>query len=188
MIDSERNISTNDAEATANLHEILRERARVLSEVPASEESGKRISVLSFRLAEELYGIELGYLTETRQSVLLRHIPCAAPYLAGLINLRGELLPVVDLCPILGLAEQKFSNIVPALLILSFQGNKLAVATERAEDILTFPLKELKPPPLSLDPERAVFIKGELLINNRPLSLLNMERLQQDTRFTGDEA
>ncbi len=186
MTDKQTTISMDDSQpARENLREILRERALVLSEIPAKEESGEKISVLSFRLAEELYGIELGYLTETRQSVPLRHIPCAPSYLVGVINLRGELLPAVDLCPILGLPQQELGKIVPALLILSLKGNKLALAAERAEDILTFPLKELKSPPVSLEPERAPFIRGELLVNNRPLSLLDVEKLLQDLRLAG---
>ena len=166
------------------LQEILRERARILSEVPDPEESGEKISILSFQLAEELYGIELHYLTEMRQSVPLRYIPCAPSHLVGIINLRGELLPVVDFCPILGLPKRELAKIVPALLVLSLKGDKLALVVDRAQDILTFPLKELKPPPLSLDPERAIFIKGELLVENRPLSLLDVEKVLQDPRFS----
>ncbi|MFQ5903375.1 MAG: hypothetical protein ACE5JO_06765, partial [Candidatus Binatia bacterium] len=60
-----------------SLQETLRERARILSEIPTPEESGEKISILSFQLGEELYGIELMYLTETCQSVPLRHLPCA---------------------------------------------------------------------------------------------------------------
>ena len=187
MTDGRVTTSNDDAQPAAeSLREILRERAMVLSEIPAQEESGKKISVLSFCLAEELYGVELSHLTETRQSISLRHIPRGPSYLAGIVNLRGEFLPVIDLCPILGLAQQKFGKNIPALLILSLQGNKLALAAERAEDILTFPMKELKPPPISLEAERGLFIKGELLVNNRPLSLLDVEKLLQELRLAGE--
>ena len=167
------------------LQEILRQRSRILSEVPTPEESGEKISILSFQLGEELYGVELRYLTETRQSVPLRHLPCAPSHLIGLINLRGELLPVVDLYPILGLPQQQLHQTIPALLILSLEGNKLAFAVAQAKDILTFPAKEINPPPISLDPERALFVKGELLLNNQPISLLDVQRLLQDPRFLG---
>lgn len=171
---------------TESLQEILEERARILSEVPAAEDSGEKISILSFQLYEELYGVELGYLTETRQSVSIRHVPCAPSHLIGIINLRGELLPVVDLCPILGLPQQPPRKIIPALLVLSLRGNKLALVADQARDILTFPKKEIKPTPLSLEPERALFIRGELLVENRPISLLDVEKLLQDQRFTGE--
>lgn len=169
-----------------SLQEIFEERAKILSEVPAPEESGEKISILSFQLYEELYGVELGYLTETRQSVAIRHVPCAPSHLVGIINLRGELLPVVDLCPILGLPQRPPQKMIPALLVLSLKGAKLALMADQARDILTFPKKELQPTPLSLEAERALFIRGELLVENRPISLLDVERLLQDPRLTGE--
>ena len=187
MNESKTAIPMDDAQTgTESLREILRERARTLSEVSAQEESGEKISILSFQLGEELYGIELGYLTETRQSVPLRHVPCAPSHLAGIMSLRGELLPAVDLRPILGLPQQEPPKIAPALLILSLKGNKLAVVVDQAKDILTFPVKELQPPPLSLEPERALLIAGELLVKARPLSLIHVEKLFQEPRLAGE--
>jgi purine-binding chemotaxis protein CheW len=166
-----------------DLREIFRERARILSEVPAPEESGEKISALSFVLGGELYGVELKYLAETRQSTPLRRLPSAPPHLAGLMNLRGELVPVVDLGPVVGLGQREMATTLPAVLVLSLQGSKLALAVERAQDILTFPAKELQPPPLSLEPERALFIRGEYLFDRRLLSLLDVEKIVADPRF-----
>jgi purine-binding chemotaxis protein CheW len=165
--------------------ELLRERARILSEVPAPEESGEKISALSFVLSGELYGVELKYLAETRQATPLRRLPSAPPHLAGLMNLRGELVPVVDLGPVVGLGQREMAALLPAILVLSLQGNKLALAVDQAQDILTFPAKELQPPPLSLEPERALFIRGVYLTERRLLSLLDVEKIVADLRFAG---
>jgi purine-binding chemotaxis protein CheW len=171
-----------------SLRAILQERAKILSEVPAPEEDREKISVFSFQLGEEHYGIELRYLAETRRAVPVRRLPSAPSHLIGIINLRGELLPVIDLCPILGLPQKEWNKIVPTLLVLGLKETKWAVVVDSAQDILTFSTKEIMPPPLSLDPEHAAFIRGELLLENRPLSLLDMERLQQDPRLAVKES
>lgn len=181
----EPTLATNSQAGEDNLQELFQERAKVLREVPLAEEAGEKISILSFQLGEEVYGVELKDLTETRQSVPLRLLPSAPPHLAGIVNLRGELLPVIDLCPILGLPPQELNKTIPALLILSLKENKFAFAVDRAKDILTLPLKEIHPAPLSLDPDQAVFIRGEFLADNRLISLLDMEKLLQDQRFFG---
>ncbi len=181
----EPTLATNSQAGEDNLQELFQERAKVLREVPLAEEAGEKISILSFQLGEEVYGVELRDLTETRQSVPLRLLPSAPPHLAGIVNLRGELLPVIDLCPILGLPPQELNKTIPALLILSLKENKFAFAVDRAKDILTLPLKEIHPAPLSLDPDQAVFIRGEFLADNRLISLLDMEKLLQDQRFFG---
>lgn len=169
-----------------DLRELFSERARILSEVPAADESGEKIAALSFQLAGELFGIELKYLAETRQSMPLRRLPGVLPHLAGVMNLRGELVPVVDLGPILGFARREAPAAVSAVLVLSVEGSKLALAVEEAKDILAFAAKDLQPPPLSLEPERAIFIRGEYLIDGRLLSLLAVEKILADPRFSGE--
>ena len=170
---------------------LLKERARILSEVPAAEDSGEKIAALSFQLAGETYGIELKYLAETRRSTPLRRLPGVLPHLAGAMNLRGELIPVVDLGPILGLGRREIPATVAAVLVLSVDGNKLALAVDQFKDILTFAAKELQPPPVSLEPERSIFIRGEYLIDGGLLNLLAVEKILADPRLSGqirDEA
>ena len=60
-----------------DLRELFRERARILSEVPAPEESGEKIAALSFELGGEIFGIELKHLAETRRATPLRRLPGA---------------------------------------------------------------------------------------------------------------
>ncbi len=187
MTDKFPRAAADDADiAGEDLTELFRERARRLSEVPPAEESGERIAALSFELGEEWYAIELKYLLEMRQATPLRRLPGVVPHLAGVMNLRGELLPVVDLRPILGLVKTEIGSIAPAVLVLAFQGGKLAAAVDRARDILSFPARELKPPPVSLDPERGAFIRGEYLVAGRLLSVLDMEKILTDARFAAD--
>jgi purine-binding chemotaxis protein CheW len=173
-------------DSAEDLSELLRERARILSEVPPQQEAGERIAALSFQIDDEIYCIELKYLLEMRQSTPLRRLPGVLPHLAGVMNLRGELLPVVDLRPVLGLGKSETSGAAPATLVLSFKGDKLAVAVDRARDILSFPANELKLPPMSLDPERAPFVRGEYLLEGRLMTLLDAEKILTDPRFAGE--
>jgi purine-binding chemotaxis protein CheW len=187
MSSRETNLGPEDAELSMeDLTELFRARARLLSEVPPEEQGGERIAALSFQLGEELYGIELKYLLEMRQSTPLRRLPGVLPHLAGVMNLRGELLPVFDLKPVLGLGRSEIVEVIPAVLILSFKGDKLAFAVDRARDILGFPVAELKLPPVSLDPERAAFIRGEYLMEGHLMTLLDIEKILTDARFAAE--
>lgn len=168
-----------------DLSELFRERARVLSEVPSGEQGGEKVAALSFELGGEVYGIELKHLAETRSRAPLRRLPGVVPHLAGVMNLRGELVPVVDLRLVLGLGRSE-AGPVAAALVLSVEGSRLAFAVDRTRDILSFPAGDLQPPPLSLDPERAVFIRGEYLLGGRLMSLLDVERIIADPRFAGE--
>ena len=177
-----------DAEAVGreDLSELFRERARILAEVPPEEHSGEQVAALSFQLAGEVYAIELKHLAETRRHVPLRRLPGVVPHLAGVMNLRGELIPVVDLRLVLGLGRSEAGPVVSTVLVLSLKGSKLALAVDQTRDILAFPAKELQPPPLSLDPERALFIRGEYLTDGRLINLLDVEKIIADPRFAGE--
>ena len=167
------------------LSELWRERARILAEVPPVEETGEQLAVLSFQLGEELYGVELKCLSETRRSVRVRRLPGAPRHLLGAANLRGELVPVVDLCPVLGLPQREMGPVLPCLLILAQQRDKLALAVDRTKEIVAFPAKDIQPPPLSLDPDRALFVRGEILVDQRLLILLDIEKIAADPRVAG---
>ena len=173
------------ADAAEELRKLWRERARILAEVPPLEETGEKLAVLSFQLGEETYGVELRCLAETRRSVPVRRLPGAPRHLLGAANLRGELVPVVDLCPILGLRQREMGPVLPCLLILAQQRDKLALAVDRTKEIVAFPAKDIQPPPLSLDPDRASFVRGEILVNHRPLILLEIEKIAADPRVAG---
>lgn len=173
-------------DSVEDLTELLRERARILSEVPPQEEAGEHIAALSFQIDDEVYCVELKYLLEMRQATPLRRLPGVLPHLAGVMNLRGELLPVVDLRPVLGLGKSETSGTTHSTLVLSYKGDKLAVAVDRSRDILSFPANDLKPPPMSLDPERAAFVRGEYLLEGRLMTLLDVEKILTDPRFAGE--
>jgi len=167
------------------LKQVFQERAKRLSEVPDKEEAGDQLSLLSFMLGEELYGVELKYLVETRQSVTFRRVPSAPPHVAGITNLRGELLAVADFCPILGLPRRDWTQSSSALLVLASRGNSFALLVDRALDILSFPLNQLQPSPVTLEAEEKSFAQGILLLEDWPLTLIDMESIFLDSRISG---
>ncbi|MDQ6670918.1 MAG: chemotaxis protein CheW [Chloroflexota bacterium] len=77
--------------------------ARRLAEVPRPADDSRMIEVLVCRLGAEEYALELRLLHGVHAAVGLTPVPCTAPCVAGLLNLRGELLTVLDLAAVLGL-------------------------------------------------------------------------------------
>src|SRR5258706_2063456 len=179
-------VSEAEPAGREDLSGLFRERARILSEVPPEEPGGEKVAALSFQLAGEVYGVELKYLAETRRDAPLRRLPGVVPHLAGVMNLRGELIPVVDLRLVLGLGRSEAGALAAALLVLSLKRSKLALAVDRTPDILNLPAKDLQPPPVLLDSERAIFIRGVHLTDGRLMNLLDVEKIIADPRFAGE--
>jgi purine-binding chemotaxis protein CheW len=87
--------------------EILRSRARALAKTPEiTPELGTTLKLLEFRLAQESYAVESQYVLEVQPLKELTPLPCTPAFVRGIVNLRGRILPVLDLKRFLDLPEQ----------------------------------------------------------------------------------
>jgi purine-binding chemotaxis protein CheW len=75
----------------------LRARARQLARSPVAAEGGAAVEILAFRLGDETYAVDLQQLAAVQPVRGLTPVPCAPPYVAGLLNVRGEVVTVLDL-------------------------------------------------------------------------------------------
>lgn len=96
-------LSTNgvlkDAEVARSRQGILRRRAVLLARPPAEEkaDAGEVFDVTAFNLAYERYAFESIYVREVYPLHKLTPLPCTPPFIAGIINVRGRILSIVDL-------------------------------------------------------------------------------------------
>jgi purine-binding chemotaxis protein CheW len=88
------------------VQEILERRAAQLAEVPLQEEEGERIELALIRLGSEIYGLEVRYVFDIRPVEQITRVPRVPDWVAGVVNLRGRILSVLDL--------QRFFGLPPA--------------------------------------------------------------------------
>lgn len=85
--------------------EILRARAAALAAPAAGKDREAAFDVIVFRICDEHYGIECGFMREVCEADILTMIPCTPPWLAGIINLRGRIVAVLDLIKFFNLSD-----------------------------------------------------------------------------------
>jgi len=182
--------------------EILKARAKVLARRPAPEESGgDYLTVVVFRLGSEIYGLELAYAQEVYNLDELTPVPCTPAFVAGIINVRGQILAVLDLKKLFKLPEQNTQTPSPALYSLPSTPNSgkaiilcsgsitSSILVDRVLGVETIPLKFIQPPLLtgqafqptpSLNRFEAEYIKG---LTNAPLIILDAAKILSDERL-----
>ena len=79
------------------IESTLRARARQFARSPVAEDGGAAVEILAFRLGDETYAVGLQQLAAVQPVRGLTPVPCAPPYVAGLLNVRGEVVTVLDL-------------------------------------------------------------------------------------------
>ncbi len=86
--------------------EILRQRAEKLARNDAAAVQEETFEVVKFQLADEFYAVESTYTQEVYPLIDLIKLPCTPSFVAGIINVRRKILPVIDLKQIFDLPSQ----------------------------------------------------------------------------------
>jgi chemotaxis signal transduction protein len=90
----------------AQTRALLEERAARLAQATAplvEEDGGETLALLVCRVRDERYAIEIGTLEAVHTAQGLVRVPCTPPFIAGILNVRGEVVTVLDLAAVLGL-------------------------------------------------------------------------------------
>ncbi len=117
-------IFTNTAERFVAISEpqVLHERAQVLARKEMSETEvarcdAERLKVIEFRLAHETYAIEAAFVREVYPLKELTPLPCTPPFICGIVNIRGQILTVIDLKKFFDLPDKGLTDLNKVIVV-----------------------------------------------------------------------
>ncbi|AOZ69455.1 chemotaxis protein CheW [Rhodobacter xanthinilyticus] len=137
------------------------------------------LELLSFRLAEEEYSVDIMSVREIRGWTRATPLPHAPAYVRGVINLRGTVLPVVDLSVRLGMApvEGDARNVI---IVVQVGSQTAGLLVDAVSDILALPRNELQAPPeLAADTAHS-FIEALTIVDGRMIRVLDLGAVLPD--------
>jgi purine-binding chemotaxis protein CheW len=150
------------------------EQQRVIDAEPREEQ--ERVSYLGFYLSGEVYGLPLEQLREVARVSHLRRVPGAPAGVAGLVNLRGEILCALDVRTILGLPSHGASE-SPFLIALRGFGDPLGLIVDAIADIYAVAPSEIEAPPATWPAERAACFIGTARVGAGLMGLIDLARV-----------
>ena len=135
---------------------------------------------LTFRLGEEEYGVDIQKVQEIRSYEAPTRIPHAPDHIKGVVNLRGVIVPIVDLRLRLACESVEYTAFT-VVIVLAVAGRVVGVVVDSVSDVLDLAADTIKPPP-SLPGESAArdFITGIASAAERMLLLVDMDILLRD--------
>lgn len=131
------------------------------------------IRLVVFRLEDRKYGLEVQHVGEIVPMVALAPVPEAPPWLEGVLNLRGRVVPVVNLRVRFGLPRREPGLETPIMIAIA--GERTAgFIVDAVDEVLSLPSSSLSPPGELVDPGSvtAVAVAGDgliLVVNPEPL-------------------
>ena len=158
---------------------ILRERARRLARPLDSTEAGEdRSDVATFDLVNEHYAIEARYVLEVIRLRDLTPLPRSPVFLLGLSNVRGTVLAIYDLRPLLGIEVRGLSDLT-RIVVLGHDAPDMGILADAVHEVVALPLARLRPAPRPAESGNR-YIRG--VFDNR-LIVLDGARLLDDERL-----
>lgn len=136
----------------------------------------ERLAYLGFYVGQEVYGLPLGQLREVARLTRLRHIPGAPPGVAGLVNLRGEIVCALDVRAILGLSPQAPADSAFLVALRDFD-DPVGLIVDSIADIYSIDPEEIESPPTTWSPERRACFVGTIRVPVGMMGLLDVHRV-----------
>ena len=162
---------------------ILESRARTAARPSVQPDDVDRLEILAFSLAGESYGVATRHVREVCQLKNLTAVPCTPPFIAGVMNLRGRILAIVDLrklfeLPALGLTE------LNRVIVLHGGADELGLLSDSVVGVRSVAASELQESLPTLTGIRGRLLTG---VTGQMLAVLDGGRLLADAGLKVNE-
>jgi purine-binding chemotaxis protein CheW len=129
----------------------------------------------TFVVAGFYFGIEVLEVQEVLREQRVTHVPFAPYAVAGLINLRGQIVPVVDMRALLHLAPREDSTVPPSVVLRTVHG-AVSLLVDEIQDVLELDSVGYEPPPLNMEHDLLPLVQGIHKLDDRLLMVLDAQR------------
>ncbi|HBA56057.1 MAG TPA: chemotaxis protein CheW [Syntrophorhabdus aromaticivorans] len=139
---------------------------------------GRILQLVTFKLGQEEFGVDILKVQEINRMMDITRIPNAPPFIEGVINLRGKIIPIVDLRKRLGfLDEDGRSEKTTRIIVIELDGLVLGFIVDSVSEVLRIPENTIEPAPSIVGGIESEYIEGVGKLDNRLLILLELTRL-----------
>ena len=136
----------------------------------------KPLEFLTFTLGDEHYGLDIMQVREIRGYEPVTKIANAPPFIKGVLNLRGDIVPIIDLRVKFDIGEPTYDEFT--IVIMLHIGERIVgIVVDSVSDVINITAEEMKPPPefgVAFDSQ---YLHGLVAMNEQMIILLNIEKL-----------
>jgi purine-binding chemotaxis protein CheW len=149
----------------------------------ATQESGQQIGIdtdgnqfLTFQLGEELYGVDILRVQEIKGYTTVTKIPNTPGYIKGVLNLRGTIVPIVELRTTFGMETIDYTMFT-VIVVVVVRERIMGLVVDSVSDVLSISKKDIQAPPEFGTTVDVSFLNGIAKSGDKLVALLNIDRL-----------
>lgn len=143
--------------------------------VTGSEDTQKD-KYLTFHLAGEDYGIEICYVIEIIGIQSITEVPDMPNFICGVINLRGKVIPVMDVRARFGLPARDYDERT-CIIVINVDSTEVGLVVDEVSEVADIPESQVEPAPRTSKNTESSFIQGMGKMNNKVKILLDAHKL-----------
>ena len=142
-----------------------------------SEQDGSdETQLVSFRIGNEEYGVDIMQVQEIIRPTTITRVPRAPVFIEGVIDLRGKVLPIVDMRKRV-LIDEKDRDDQTRIVVVDIDEMVVGLIVDSVSEVLRVDNHKIEPPPKIIAGIEAQFLKGVIRLDNRLIIFLDLNRI-----------
>lgn len=134
------------------------------------------IKVIIFKLKSEEYGVDVKQVKSIERMEHITRVPNTPPFVKGVINLRGVVIPIMDLRSRFGFDQKEYGE-ATRIIIVNVDEMEVGLIVDAANDVIDIPVSSIEPPPKVVGAVESVYLRGVAKLADRLLILLNLDKV-----------
>jgi purine-binding chemotaxis protein CheW len=153
---------------------------------PSQSLTSGRVEFISFSIGDEQYGVDIMAVREIKGWTEITHLPKQPDYVRGVLNLRGVMVPIIDLRCRFGQGKTE-ATALHIVIVVQVESRLIGLLADRVLDILSFEATQVQPVPQIARSSRVDFLSGLVTVDGTMIALVDLPNLLSE-QFTGTDS
>lgn len=146
--------------------------------------SDELLQLVSFKIGSEEFGVDILKVQEINRMVEITKVPQAPHYVEGVINLRGKVIPIVNLRKRFDLELKEYDKNT-RIVVVDIGGNIMGMVVDSVSEVLRLPSSTIEPAPEIVTGINSEYIKGVAKLEDRLLIFLDLSKVIDMNEMAG---
>ncbi len=135
------------------------------------------VQLVAFILEKEEFAVDIQQVKEVLKVSSITPLPRSFDFIEGVINLRGDIIPVIDLCRRFGLDRDDDRDEQSRIIIVEVEENAVGLIVDSVSEVVRLPQDSIQDPPTNVSGTRTDLIKGVGKFEDRLIIILNLKKI-----------
>jgi purine-binding chemotaxis protein CheW len=134
------------------------------------------LQLVSFKVGMEEFGVNILYVQEINRMIQITKVPNTPDFVEGIINLRGRIIPVIELRTKLGIEKKPYDK-ETRIIVVEIEQKTVGFIVDSVSEVLRIPSNILEAPPSITNGVNSEFIKSIVKLENKLIILIDLESI-----------